>query len=186
MAVLVEAISVIIRRRAIDQKYAGGWAGFALEAPNATLCNDDLIARVGFMVPQDVERFVDHLRREGLDFLVNGTAHDLAVVDQQTGLTTECQWLEFARVPFENSGNVVSACWFFDEPRIAPGMHFRGEPVDLATPPGWQFEGSLSDRFNFVPTGEEKERLQFLRTENEVDVFLDRKTGQEVFVGRVR
>jgi hypothetical protein len=70
--------------------------------------------------------------------------------------------------------------------RTAAGLHFRGESVDLATPSGWQFEDSLSDQFNFVPTGEENERLQFLRSEDGVDVFFDRKTGLEVCIGRTR
>ena len=186
MAVLVEAISVIARRDAIDEKYPGGWNAFVDAAPNGTLCFDDQIARVGFMVPEDVEQFVGCLVQSGLTFLVDSKAQDLVVVDQQSGPTTECNWLEFGRIPFKNSGGTVSACWFFDVPRTISGMYMPIEPMNFATPLGWQFEGSLSDRFCFVPTGEENERLQFLRTEDMVDVFLDRETGNEVFVSRTR
>jgi hypothetical protein len=39
-------------------------------------------------------------------------------------------------------------------------------------------------KFAFVPMPDVDKRLQFLRSENGVDVFLDRDTGKEVFIGR--
>jgi hypothetical protein len=184
MAVLVEAISAITRRDAINAKYPGGWDAFVSAVPNATLCFDDRIARVGFMIPHDVELFIDRLTQSRLTFLADGKAQDIAVADQQRGLTAECEWLEFGRFPFGSEGGKVSACWFFDGPRLAAGVHLSGKSMDLATPPDWSFEGSLSDRFGFVPNGQEDERLEFLRKEDGVDVFLDRETGKEVCVGR--
>ena len=44
MAVLVEAISVIVRRNAIESKYRCGWKAFVDDVPNSTLCADDEIA----------------------------------------------------------------------------------------------------------------------------------------------
>jgi hypothetical protein len=43
MAVLVEAISVIIKRTAIDEKWPGGWEAFVRDVPNRTLCFDRLL-----------------------------------------------------------------------------------------------------------------------------------------------
>jgi hypothetical protein len=40
MAVLVEAISVIVRRDTIARRYDGGWPGFVAAAVNSTLCAD--------------------------------------------------------------------------------------------------------------------------------------------------
>jgi len=65
MAVLVEAISVIVRRKAIDHSYPGGWDAFVAEVPNKTLCADDQLARVGFMTPQDVQNFIRALGDRG-------------------------------------------------------------------------------------------------------------------------
>jgi hypothetical protein len=183
MAVLVEGISVIVRRDAIETKYDGGWDAFVDNVPNATLCADDEIARVGFMGPADVEAFVRHLERNGLQFVESGKAIDLAIADQQEGPITECGWLEFAKIGFRDQGK-VSACWFFDSPRIVPGIHLRGTSMDIATPAGWKFEDSLSHKFGFVPTGQENDRLEFLRSEDGIDVFLDLDSGKEVFVGR--
>ncbi len=41
MAVLVEAISVIVRRNSIEKHFIGGWAAFLQTIPNATLCHED-------------------------------------------------------------------------------------------------------------------------------------------------
>lgn len=185
MAVLVEGISVIVRRDAIESKYRGGWAAFVADVPNATFCADDEIARVGFMSAADVEAFIEGLQLEGLSFLEGGKAIDVAVVDQQRGLATQCDWLEFGKLALGAEGK-VSACWFFGGPRIATGVYLRGTSFPLATPDGWEFEGSLSQKFSFVPTGRETSRLKFVRNEGDVDVYLDLDTGKEVFLGRTR
>jgi hypothetical protein len=184
MAVLVEGISVIVRRDALERKLKGGWPAFVSTVPNGTLCADDYIARIGFMDPSDVKQFVDGLERCGLTFQTKGKAMDIAIVDQLRGLTIECEWLEFSRFSFGDSGGKVSVAWLFEGKRIAAGVHFPGESLQFATPDGWTYEGSLSERFTFVEVGTEGERLKFLRSENGVDVFLDLATGQEVFRGR--
>jgi hypothetical protein len=53
MAVLIEAISVVIRADTLLKKFPGGWGAFKLIVPNQTLCADNEIVRVGFMAPQD-------------------------------------------------------------------------------------------------------------------------------------
>jgi hypothetical protein len=114
VAVLVEGISVIVRRGSIDRSFNGGWAGFCSCVPNATLCTDEKLARIGFMDPKAVERFVIHLQRGGLVFLSKGKCADIAVVDQQQGSTEPCDWLEFSRIPFGKDGGHIAACWLFE------------------------------------------------------------------------
>jgi hypothetical protein len=155
MAVLVEAISVVVRRSAISTKYAGGWSSFAADVPNATLCSDDDISRVGFMNPADVETYIALLRGRGLQFLSDEKFVDIAVVDQQRGPTMACDWLEFAKLNFGDRGK-VSACWLFEGPRIAAGVHLPAKQMDLATPAGWTYEGSFSEKFVFVPLTADK------------------------------
>jgi hypothetical protein len=181
MAVLVEAISVIVRRDAINRSYDGGWAGFLSHVPNNTLCADHELARVGFTDPKTVEHFINDLRRHGPVFLSNGKSIDIAVLDQQRGPTEPCDWLEFARLPFGKHDGYVAACWLFEGPRIAAGLHMSELNKNLATPVGWTFEGSLSERFVFVPNKGSMDRLKYLRTENGCDVFLDTSTGSEIF-----
>jgi len=92
-----------------------------------------------------------------------------------------CDWLEFAHIPFGKSGGKVAACWLFEGPRLAAGIHLPEKSIDLATPDGWTFEGSISERFSFVPNENVGDRLKHLRTESGLDVFLDTSTGREVF-----
>jgi hypothetical protein len=86
MAVLVEAISVVVRTDAIRTRYPGGWPAFRDTVANATLACDEEIARVGFMVPDDAKGFIDRLQARGLVFLRDGHAQDIAVADQQRGI----------------------------------------------------------------------------------------------------
>jgi hypothetical protein len=152
MAVLVEATSVVLRRDSIARLYPSGWEAFVVAVPNATLCYDDDIARVGFLSPFEVERYVKDLQRCGLEFMDNGKYVDVAIVDQRQGLVSKCDWLEFGRFPM-GTGQ-MSACWLFVGPRMAAGIHMKGTSMDISTPPGWQFEGSLSQSFRFIPTTE--------------------------------
>ncbi len=172
MGVLVEAISVIIRRQSIEQTYPGGWHGFVADVPNGTLCADEDLARVGFMSPQDVKVFVHRLESVGLTFQRDGEAVDLAVVDQRTGPTSPCRWLEFGFVL--NGEQRIAVCQ-------APGR----AGLTVMTPDGWCYEDSLSARHGFVPNEAVAEEMEFVRHESGLDVFRDRRTGKQVYVGHV-
>ncbi len=113
-----------------------------------------------------------------------GGCQDITVVDQVRGPTMPVDWLEYAVIPFGQSGGKVAACWLFEGPRVAAGIHVPGESMELATPRDWEYEGSLSAKFTFVPTDEVQSRLRFLRNESGVDVFLDTATGKEVHGSR--
>jgi hypothetical protein len=119
--------------------------------PNATLCTDGQLARIGFMDPKDVEGFVGHLPSRGLQFLSQGKCVDIAVVDQQRGSTMSCDWLELARAPFGKEGGRVAICWLFDGPRVAAGLHLPESSLDLAIPEGWTYEGPLASVFSLCP-----------------------------------
>jgi hypothetical protein len=189
LAVLVEAISVIVRRDSIVAKFLGGWDAFVDQVPNATFCADEHLARVGFMTPDDVEIFVKHLEEGGLTCLSEDGFVDLAVVDQQNGPTQPCNWLEFSQwaIPELGEDAVVSACWLFTEPRDwGDGIYMPAEDMEIAFPGDWQFEGSLSQRCQHIPSEQLEEQLKFLRHENGLDVYLDQSTGKEVYVGRTR
>jgi len=189
MAVLVEGISAIIRRKAIDDKFMNGWEGFQGIVPNNTLCFDNDLARVGFMSPQDVQGFVYQLQERGLTFLKKNKAQDIAVVDQQRGVTTECTWLMFSHLNINEAGDKVAVCWLVSEERIqTAGIHMPlnwqpGENIKLATPPRWTYENSLSQKFKFVENENLNKEMLFLGHEDGLDVFLDLKTGKKFYKG---
>jgi hypothetical protein len=172
MAVLVEAISAIVRVQTIHERYPGGWEAFVLKVKNRTLCSDNELTRVGFMTPEDCKRFVEELESFGIVFRRDGHAWDIVVADQMSGFTVPCEWADFGRIEL-GSGQTVSA------------VQLKGATNrQLFYPEGWKYEGSLSHHFGFVPTGAEQKSLRFLRRDHGVDVYLNTVTGKEVFVGR--
>lgn len=171
MPVLVEAISVIVRRKRIDAVYPGGWPAFVHDCPNSTLCADDDLARVGFMAPDDVKRFCLGLERAGLTFVKDQQAIDLAVVDQFTGPTTGCDWLDF--------GHTDS-----DDIRVVSCRLVGSPDALIALPAGWRYESSLSKSSVFVPRGAAGSDLALIRREGATEVYLHRATGKEVYLGR--
>jgi len=174
MAVLVEGISVIIRRKAIEEKFPGGWEAFVEDVPNETLCADDELARVGFMSAADIKAYVTHLEKLGFHCLSQGRAADLVVADQLQGPAAPCDWGQFGRVAVGgNESHRVAAC-------RAPGSTVNM----LIHPDWWQYEGSLSQTFGFVPEDSPENGLTFLRRENSVDVYHNSLTGKEVYIGR--
>ena len=171
MAVLVEALSVVIRVSTLEEKYPGGLDAYARECPNRTFCCDGQITRVGFMTPTDVRAFVMSLQRKGLEPFGDDCWNDVAVVDQQSTRTTApCDWLMSGRK--------------FDGPVFACLKGDDAAPIEIRVPVGWKYEGSLSQQYGYVPKEEMPERMVFLRSEGMQDFYLDRATGKEVCVGR--
>ena len=145
MAVLVEAISVIVRRPAIDERFNGGWPAFLQAIPNRTGCLDKHIVRVGFMSPDGVHAFVTMLEHEGLIFIRNREAVDIAIVDQMRGPTVPAPWLTVGKIQLFDSKIKVDACWL------------TGQAIDgISLPPNWKFDGSMS----FTPGGAVMEYCQ--------------------------
>jgi hypothetical protein len=173
MAVLVEAISVIVRIDAIHEKYPGGWENFREAVPNRTLCADGEVARVGFMTPPDAEAFVDDLEKSGLQYLEGGKSVDIVVVDQMMGPVCPCGWAQFGQAHLGDGGNRITVC-----------RMVGSELQQVVLPEGWRYEGSLSRQFTLVPAENLGESMRFLRRHGGVDVYLDLETGEEVYAGR--
>jgi hypothetical protein len=91
MAVLIEALNVVVPREVLRLRYPGGEEAFYRACPNETVCVDSHLVRVGFMHSDDLGLFCDHLESVHLKPLDNHNRFlDLAVVDQMTGPTRPC------------------------------------------------------------------------------------------------
>jgi hypothetical protein len=179
MAVLVEGISVVIRRDAIAGKLDGGWQRFIGIVPNRTLCYDDFLARVGFMSPMDVENFCNHLVKMGLSLFENVHFADMAVVDQREGPTMPCDWLQFRHIEFMDPPMKIASAAFI--PPDESGNQPEEGGFRVSFPENWKYENSLSQEYQFTPLEEITARYQFLRHEKGIDVLLDRETGKVVY-----
>ena len=130
MAVLIEAISVVIRADVLQERYPGGWDAFARAAPKQTLCADGELVRIGFMSPSDVEIYVTSLREHDILYQEQGKARDLVVVDQMRGPLVACDWIEFGRLNLDNDpAKPVAAC------RKTGSLSKQ-----VVTPEAWTFE----------------------------------------------
>lgn len=78
------------------------------------------------MVPDDVGLFISRLEQIGLVPFVDDAAFDVVVMDQMTGPTTYCDWIEGAR---------------FSEGYLAAWLSGT-EPGVLCAPDGWTVEKS--------------------------------------------
>jgi hypothetical protein len=133
---------------------------------------DAQIARVGFMSPSDTRGYLATLLKGGLTAMnALGAFEDLVVIDQTHGPSAPCDWIDFLQLPFE-TGRISLA-------------RFRGNTEQqLVCPPGWSYEKSLFTTGEFHPGVEPDENYEFLRTQDGLDVYRDRRDGREVFVGR--
>jgi hypothetical protein len=171
MAVLVEAITVVIRRDAIERNVPGGLRGFPALLPNNTACMDGQLLRVGFMVSADADAFLARLAEVGLT--ARGDSQNVAVVNQQLGPTPDVPWLEC--VPYSRGSAGVTVL----------GCRLKGSVESgLVVPDGWTYEHSLSRSSVFVPQSEIGSTLTFVSSRGDgVDVYRE-ASGREVFVGR--
>ncbi len=66
MALLAEAISIVVKISSLHAKYPGGWETFRRDCPNRTLASDGELARIGIMDPRPVRELVNRLKAAGL------------------------------------------------------------------------------------------------------------------------
>lgn len=176
MSVLVEAISVIVRKDAITAKYPGGVAAFRADVPNDTFCDDGQIIRVGFMSPEDVQGYIEGLGLAGLTYLSGGMSIDLTVADQQRGLMARCDWAECFRVPiFSDDGPRVTICAF--EGKLDGSVEL---------PDGWAYEDSLYAGSMFIHS-DASDTAELVSRRNNLETWrtpLSRKTFYRGRTGR--
>ena len=172
MPVLIEALSVVIRVDRIQAKVPTNSPVAGQMASHPSFCADGELLRLAFMQPQHVADFVADLESLGLRHVIEDAdgrrAEDLAVVDQLTGPTVEAPWLEYRHVDLVPDGSQPVATV-----RLKDGKETR-----TVFPDGWRFQGSMSQQARFVPGDQADEHVEYLRTENGLDVYRDRKTGR--------
>ncbi len=163
MAVLIEVVSVVVRHATLAAKYPGGLEAYRRACPNNTFCADEHLSRVGFMVQSDAEVFVAQLAAKGLTPFRKEAAEDVALIDESAKLTRPCAWLSLGH------WGPASIAWLAGTKR-----------GDLHAPAGW----NAARRPQYLSAEEIKQRLEFVRTDGHVDVYRDKMTGQEMYVGR--
>lgn len=174
MAVLVEGYSVIIQAQEIEAKWPGGWKQFEKEVPNKTLCLDGRLVRVGFMVYADAVKYGKSLEENHIMEAGNEDGQGYVFVSQLEGPKTKPDWLEFSYLEKATDPTAkVLTCRLSGD--TEPG---------LSAPIGWKYEGSMSEKPNFATKEEAEKRLEKIRTRDGVEVYYDKETRKQVFIGR--
>ncbi|HSL90376.1 MAG TPA: hypothetical protein VK870_13815 [Ignavibacteriaceae bacterium] len=174
MAILIEGISVVIRAKALSKKYPGGWEKFKENVPNQTLCADGELVRVGFMAPTDSEDYIHSLEAIGLVYLKKDVPQDIIVIDQQSGPTKNCSWIEFGKIELDNNPEKqISASWL------------KGSEIEeVVMPENWKYEDSLSAKYTFIRAEDINGRMIRFKKEDGIETYYDLKTGKTSYVGR--
>ena len=166
MSVVMEAVSVVIPRAVLDQKYPGGTNGYlvAAGAPDSTArhaCADDHLTSVSFLNPDLAEAWGQTLAAHGIVDVGDGGTHEIVYVDQQSGPTTPCSWL----------------AWCQSKEGYTFGWSAGTAPGKLVTPAHWAPEESRRLRRTDAPG--DLGRLLRLSEENGLETWLDFETGQQ-------
>jgi len=171
MPILCDFISVIIRRDSIDKYFQGGWFRFVIDPQNNSMCCDGEIVNLGFMNPNDVQKYLSYLVDKGLQYEQSSKdpplirkIDDIIVLDQINGYHGKVSWLEYGDRKF--NGEDYFCCWIKES-----------TSETLAFP---EFrEGKFIHRVPFSLKPSEFERFKFVRTENDLDIYLDTSSERE-------
>ena len=190
MAVLAEALSVIIKDSSLRTKFIGGTKEFLKTIPNNTYCSDGDLHRVGFMRPQDTEAYIRNLERNGLIFLFGSFCIDIVVVDMLKGPTLNCKWLGFARQKFfsglkqyKHAEDEFSVVWLLHKSGMYGIPLNQDKECNISVPSRWTPDKAIYGN-NFIPYDKVKECLIEVGNEKGVVKYIYAATGEFVYVGK--
>src|SRR5262245_41251466 len=136
--------------------------------PNGTFCTDGEVCRVAFMTSSDAAHYIQKL--ESFGFVRPGVegSPEVAVINERRGFEWPCDWLEVSRVDF-GDGQSAETAWA------------KGTKLSTMVALSWWRPGTIRQ----IPM-DELEAFEFLGSKDGVQVFRDKVTGEEVFVGRTQ
>jgi hypothetical protein len=168
MSVLIELLTLVVPKRELDARYPGGTSAFldaAMELvlpPRFTCDGDAHLVNISFHDAEHLAPAVELLLPHGFGDTNDSRAANIASVDQHTGPTTSCDWLDWREHP-----DGYTHAWLAGT-----------EPGELAAPEGWTAERSRHTTGTDAPN--DNERLFPLGAEDGVERWLDLATGEQI------
>ena len=95
MAILVDRLSLIVRKDSIAALLPGGRKQLEALAGTSSVCSDHQLVRVGCINAYAARTLLVELQSFGFSYLRGGKAVDMVVCDPQWGLFVPCDWLQF-------------------------------------------------------------------------------------------
>jgi hypothetical protein len=167
MGVLIEAENVVICNTTVEQRLPGGLAEYERRCPNRTFCTDGRICRVGFMSADDIREYITGLGRLGFAPPSSGGSAEIAWINSHVGFMFLCDWLQLGEV---NVGDKKTQVAWLD----------GADPGPMIAPPGWK-----PGEIYFAPW-QDLDRFEYLRTEETLEVYRDKITGELTYLGRTQ
>lgn len=158
MALPIEGFTVVVRRERIQDLLDAK----RLAIPNGTALADEFLWRISFMTPADAHVFVETLESLGIN-ATKGPDSDAATVNEFDGAVEPyCEWLEMMR--WEKA--VIA--WLAGT-----------TPKTVTAREGWDPKVGSGLEYRSAHDG-----LELLRVEDNVEVYRDKATGKELYIGR--
>jgi hypothetical protein len=170
VAVLVEAVSVIIRRDRLPPPLFDLDPSVSPVWNTPTICTDGELVRIGFFSVPEAESCVKTLAAAGLQYVQDGVAQDLVIVDQTGSPSAHGDWFEFGSMTLER--DEVLACQMTGSGTLS-----------VTTPTGWTYEGSVTEAYNQLPPRAREQMLRLVCREDGVHAYRHPVTGKEMGVG---
>jgi tetratricopeptide (TPR) repeat protein len=160
MPVAIEGFSVVAQVDRIQHLLDGG----SVRPPNATVLFDSHLWKCSFMAKGDAEKFLQTLAKLGLNVSQGPDSDAVLASEFDQSVEPYCEWLRLA-------------VW----EKAVIGWKEGTRPETVTACPGWDPKVGSGLIFHDPAT---MQFLEFLRLENNVEVFRNKKTGQEVYIGR--
>lgn len=141
MSVLIEALTLVMRRRTLDASYPGGadamteWLAGEDAGARWVVADEHLIA--ASFLTEDLHPVIDTLLDLGFLFSEEDGNQDAVVVDALLGFPSFCDWLEWAPPEHEQ----FSVCWLAGALRgelVVPDGHTPGEDTPMRAHTRWE------------------------------------------------
>ncbi|PCJ54345.1 MAG: hypothetical protein COA79_22040 [Planctomycetota bacterium] len=160
MAIAIEGYTVVAKKSRINQLIKKK----LIEAPNSTSLDDNNIWRCCFMAKSDALEFIEKLEKLDLN-ASQGPDSDVVLVDEFDRIIEPyCEWLITAVL------HKSFIAW-------KEGT----DPDSITALKGWnpKIGSGLISQNQYSDSN-----LEFLRLDENVEVFIDKSTGKEVYIGR--
>ena len=170
MPVLCESRSIIILRDSINQFFQDGWLRFLRDSQFHEYSCDGEIVSVIFRNEEYFQKYLDYLIDQGLryqqstkDPAVHRKVDDVIVLDHFNGIYEKASWAEYGDKKIDDE--TCFYCWM------------KNTNNKTLASPFMRGEGQIIRRMSCSIKPSEFERFQYLRTENELDIYLDKDSN---------
>lgn len=162
--ILLQCTSVVIKNTALERCLENGVEDFRAIAPNSKAYSDDFISQCSFMENFDAREFVKQLELRGIQVETEGV--EIVVVHcSDPKIPANCDWLQL----HQYKDHIL-------------GRHPSDDSQKLIAPHGFSLDGEAD--VQHYTREEIEEKLEFVRRDENIDVYRDKETGKELYVGR--